>query len=114
MKNIIQSEIKEFKTKDQHVDEEINPKGDSLAHVESLIELSKRKASGFSIEGKLPILELKFGSFNGLFATLFVIFIGFFVAVALTNLTDPIATLIPIVIIIIAILYANLGIQQIK
>jgi hypothetical protein len=109
MKNIILSEIKEFKTKDQHLDQEFNAKEDILAHEKRLIELSKRKASGFSIEGKLPILELKFGSFNGLFATLFVIFIGFFVTVALTNLTEPIYTFIPILIFIIAILYAKFG-----
>ncbi len=109
MKNLISKEIIEFKTKDEHLNEKISATENSLVYHEKLIELSKRTASGFSVEGELPLIELKFGKFNWIFATLFFIFLSFFIAGAFKNLNEPLFIFFPFLIICIAVLHAKYG-----
>lgn len=109
MKNLISKEIQEFKTKDEHLKEKISASENSFVYHEKLIELSKRTASGFSVEGDLPIIQLKFGKFNWIFATLFFIFLSFFIVGAFINHNEPIFIFFPFLILSIALLYAKYG-----
>lgn len=108
MKNLISKELHEIRTRDKHLKEKLNKEESSTFYCQKLIELSKRTASGFSVEGDLPILTLKFGKFNWVFGILFIIFLGFFIAGAFKNIEEPIYLLFPLLILVVAILHAKL------
>ena len=107
MKNTLAKEIDEFKNKEEHLNENIGVNESSTSHLNKLIELSNRTASGFSIKGALLIVEIKFGKFNRLFASLFLIFLSFFILGAAKNMNDPILVSIPFIILTIGILNAK-------
>jgi hypothetical protein len=107
MKNIIRKELNEIKSLTSNLVETIDTDESLSFYHQKLIELSNRTASGFSIEGDLPIVTIKFGKFNLLFGTLFFLLLGFFITGAIINKDEPIFLLLPIVIVATAILHAK-------
>ncbi|RYM32311.1 hypothetical protein ERX46_13575 [Brumimicrobium glaciale] len=107
MRNLLSKELSEVIASDEHSGEMMSSDENSTFYREKLIELSERTASGFSVSGNLPVLILKFGKWNWLFGSLFIMFLGFFVAVATINIEEPIYLLLPLVILSISIVYAK-------